>query len=232
MNNLEYFAKGVYVHAKTFKKRRENAPGFDKKKILYLFRVLSHPLDIFNDLKFEHKESIWIANFMAFLYFAVSLLTSNYTGYLFNPNYGKTVNMLLVLARTVGVLIFWSVCNWATCTLMDGEGSIKDIWIMMTYSLLPYIILAFIALILSQMFSQSEAAIYSTIQLIGKCWTLILIFLGMLTAHQYTVARTIGSIICTILIMFAACFLAMIFFAIAQQMYSFISSVLTELLLR
>ena len=44
----------------------------------------------------------------------------------------------MVLLIAAGILFVWTICNWATCTLFDGEGSMGDIWIAVTYALVPY----------------------------------------------------------------------------------------------
>lgn len=232
MRNLWYFVMALYVRAKTYSSRRKNAPPADKTKVVYLFRELAHPLDVFNDLKYEGKASLLIANILVILFFVAQLLQAIYTGYLFQTGNPKDVNAWMVLAESVGIFVLFCICNWAVCSLNNGEGSMRDIWVVMSYSLLPYILFSFANLGLSHVLSQSEAVIFTTIQLIGTIWTLVLIFLGLLTVHQFTVAKTIFSIIFTLLFIVACFLLLLIFFAIAQQIYSFVYGVFRELMVR
>ena len=51
----------------------------------------------------------------------------------------------------------------------------------------------------------------------------------MMTVHQYTVKKTIASVIFTLLAILAACFLLLLFFAIAQQMWGFATGIVQEL---
>ena len=44
---------------------------------------------------------------------------------------------LPALLQSAGALLLWTICNWATCTLIDGEGTMRDIWIAAAYSLTP-----------------------------------------------------------------------------------------------
>ena len=43
-----------------------------KEKIYIFFRLLTHPIDALNDVKYEKKGSLTIANIILFLFFLVS----------------------------------------------------------------------------------------------------------------------------------------------------------------
>ena len=203
--------------------------AFSREKVVYPFRQLIHPLDVYNDLKFEHKSSLRITFIIVALYFLISLLDQTLTAPLFQGGDPKDVNIFLVLTTTVGIVLFWCVCNWATCTLADGEGDFKTIWIMTTYSLVPVCFTTLFSIPLSYMLSQSEVIFYTTLRGIGTVWTIILLFLGMLTAHQYTVLKTIISILLTLMMMVLCFFLMMVMFSITQQIWEFGFSIFKEL---
>ena len=74
--------------------------------------------------------------------------------------------------------------------------------------------------------------IYQTFQVVGAGWSLLLVFLGMMIIHQYTVKKTIVSIIITLLAILAVCFLLLLFFSIAQQILGFATSIAQELTYR
>ena len=54
----------------------------------------------------------------------------------------------------------------------------------------------------------------------------------MMIVHQYTVKKTIVSIIITLLAILAVCFLLLLFFSIAQQILGFATSIAQELTYR
>ena len=101
-----------------------------KEKIYIFFRLLTHPIDALNDVKYEKKGSLTIANIILFLFFLVHMFSSSKTGYLFLSSNEVKVNIISVFLTSVGAVALWNVCNWAVCTLFDGEGSFREIWIM------------------------------------------------------------------------------------------------------
>lgn len=200
-----------------------------RKKLSCLYELLIHPIQTFSDIKYENRGSLMLANGMVFLFFIVNLLANYSTGYLFRNTENDDVQILPVLGYTVGLLLLWTICNWATCTLLDGEGKASEIWIMTAYSLLPWIVLNLFSIVISHAFSLDEAIILKVIRAIYQGWTFLLIFIGTITAHQYTVKKALASVFVTILAMISACFLMLLFFSITQQVKGFLFSIVKEL---
>lgn len=196
-----------------------------------LFRLFTHPIDAFNDLKYENKASMLIANLLVALFFLEQVFAEVATGYLFGTAEADRRSIWVILASTIGLLLLWSICNWATCTLFDGEGSFKEIWIMTAYALLPWVILSPIVTLISNVSSRDEAVMLGAIELIGTVWTLLLVFLGVLVCQQFTVTKTVALIVVSLLCIVALLFLALLFFSISQQMVNFVKNIFLELTL-
>lgn len=162
-----------------------------KEKIYIFFRLLTHPIDALNDVKYEKKGSLTIANIILFLFFLVHMFSSSKTGYLFLSSNEVKVNIISVFLTSVGAVALWNVCNWAVCTLFDGEGSFREIWIMTCYSILPYVILQPMIVLFSNVLSIDETVLYSTLSTLAMAWFLLLAFLSMMVCQQFTVTKTI-----------------------------------------
>lgn len=229
MSNVRKMIEGIVTHVRQRRSTGRQPGTWDKERLIYPFRMLLHPLQALNDVKYEDKGSLFLANVLMVLFFLTNLLQTAASGYLYNPLEGESFSLLSLLAQTVGVALLWTVCNWATCTLTDGEGKMREIWIMLCYALLPYILLGNVSLLLSHVFSLDESILYGAVQAVATLWTGVLLFLAMLTAHQYTVGKTILSCLFTLLAILAACFLLLLFFSIAQQIVGFVTGIAQEL---
>ena len=202
-----------------------------KEKIYILFRLLTHPIDALNDVKYEKKGSLTIANIILFLFFLVHIFSSSKTGYLFLSSNEVKVNIISVFLTSVGAVALWNVCNWAVCTLFDGEGSFREIWIMTCYSILPYVILQPMIVLFSNVLSIDETVLYSTLSTLAMAWFLLLAFLSMMVCQQFTVTKTIVLAIVTFLAILAVAFLALMLFSTSQQIIGFVKNIVLELLL-
>lgn len=232
MRNLKLLIKSLKYKIGNMLGSRGIKKKKDKSLLLYPFRMLAHPIAVFGDLKYENKASVWIANTLVLLFCLVRMVGQTSTAYLFRSADYEETSALTIGLISLFTLIAWTMCNWATCTLFDGEGSMKDIWIATSYSLLPYIIFSALNIVLSYAFTASEATFYNFFSVLGLGWTLLLIFLGVLVAHQYTVTKNVLSILGTILIIACLIFLLLLFLSIFQQIYSFISNIISELVIR
>ena len=202
-----------------------------KEKIYILFRLLTHPIDALNDVKYEKKGSLTIANIILFLFFLVHMFSSSKTGYLFLSSNEVKVNIISVFLTSVGAVALWNVCNWAVCTLFDGEGSFREIWLMTCYSILPYVILQPMIVLFSNVLSIDETVLYSTLSTLAMAWFLLLAFLSMMVCQQFTVTKTIVLAIVTFLAILAVAFLALMLFSTSQQIIGFVKNIVLELLL-
>ncbi len=232
MQNTKLFIKAVKYKVLAMLTEKSVPIKWHKSFILYPFRLFFHPIDTFNDLKYEGKSSMIIANVLAILFFVVKLLQQTTTSYLFMPSGGENVSIWTVLAISVGLIIVFTVCNWATSTLVDGEGSMGDIWIAVTYSLLPSIIFTSLNIVLSYFFTVTESTFYNFFAVFGTTWTILLVFLGLMVMHQYTVTKTVFSVFSTLVIILCFVFLILLFMSIYQQIYSFVVNIVREIIIR
>ena len=170
-------------------------------------------------------------NVPLFLFFLVHMFSSSKTGYLFLSSNEVKVNIISVFLTSVGAVALWNVCNWAVCTLFDGEGSFREIWIMTCYSILPYVILQPMIVLFSNVLSIDETVLYSTLSTLAMAWFLLLAFLSMMVCQQFTVTKTIVLAIVTFLAILAVAFLALMLFSTSQQIIGFVKNIVLELLL-
>ena len=164
-------------------------------------------------------------------FFLVHMFSSSKTGYLFLSSNEVKVNIISVFLTSVGAVALWNVCNWAVCTLFDGEGSFREIWIMTCYSILPYVILQPMIVLFSNVLSIDETVLYSTLSTLAMAWFLLLAFLSMMVCQQFTVTKTIVLAIVTFLAILAVAFLALMLFSTSQQIIGFVKNIVLELLL-
>lgn len=57
-------------------------------------------------------------------------------------------------------------------------------------------------------------------------------YVGIMTVHQFSPSKTIGTILLTLLAMAFMAFLTLLFFSLVQQMIAFVSTIYQEIVLR
>lgn len=192
------------------------------------------PFNGFWDLKYErdHNKSLAVSFIILALVIVTNILQSQYSGFLVtfgNPNH---FNSLLEATYVIVPVLFFCVANWSLTTLMDGEGKFKEIFMATCYALIPLVVINFPLIIVSNFISLQEAAFYYFFGSFSFLWMLFLLFVGNMTVHQYTPAKTIATMLFTVVAMGFIAFLCLLFFNLVQQIVSFVSTIYREITLR
>ena len=190
---------------------------------------ITHPAEGFEDMRGKKAGSLKIAFAIVLLLFLAQIADGRLYGFQFGISYDKTFNIIPYIVKSIVLFGAWVVGNWAVCTLLDGEGTMKNICIYSAYALIPYIAQIFINVLLSHILIQDEAVFMQAIRIIGVGWSVILLFSAIKSVHQYSFGKTVFAIILTIVAMLIMLFLLVLFMSLIQQVYIFISTIYTEI---
>ncbi len=202
------------------------------EKVKYSFYVLTHPSDGFYEIRHHGRGSVLLALFYVILFslsFSFNRISANF---IVNDVDPRTVDSLDEL---VGVMIlFLMICvgNWSITCLMEGEGRFKDIVTVIGYALIPIILTMVPATFISQFVAENEEAFYSIIIIIGIAWAAVLALMGIMTIHNYTLGKTLLTLVLTFVSMLIIIFITMMLSDLILQVYSFFESIYIELTFR
>lgn len=196
------------------------------------FQVIFRPFSSYWDLKYDNKGSLRAAAMLVMLMIIALILQKQYAGFLVNYTDPRTINSLMDIVTVVVPFFLFVVANWSITTLMDGEGKFLDIVKATAYALTPMIIIYIPMSFMSRVMAQEETAFYYLMISIASIWFLFLLFVGIMTVHQYSASKTIITLILSVIVMGIIVFLAALVASMLQQMYDFGYNVYRELLFR
>lgn len=205
---------------------------FSKAKIKYLFYTLTHPMDGFYEIRHRERGSVPIALISVILFSFIFSMNKMTASFIVNDTDPRTVDSLNDLSGVLLLYLLFCVGNWSITCLMNGEGRLKDIATVLGYSLVPMTISYLIATIVSQVVAQNEEGFYSIIITVGTAWTVLLALAGVMIVHNYSLAKTLLTLILTIIAMLIIVFIGMMLADLVSQVYQFIYSIYTEILFR
>ena len=232
MTNFSRFFRGVYIRFCQIDWESYRWRNLDKTRILVPLRFFAHPIDLFNDIKYEKRGSLGVANLLLALYFLEEIINYFAVAYLFSNNEAQSFSVWPILLRTVVLVLLCCITNWAMSTLQDGKGTFKEIYLATCYALTPLVLFSVPLNLITNMMTLSESMFYSAISSALTLWSLILVFLGTMVVHQFTVRKTIGSVLLSLGMIVIIAFLVLLGFSISQQMTTFVETIITELLRR
>ena len=196
------------------------------------FYVMRHPFEGYDDLRWKKGYNMKVAWVIVIAFFIISVASAQLTGFLFNQTYVKVFNIVPYFSSSVILFLTWVVGNWSLCTLFDGEGTMKNIFCVSAYALMPYLFSEVIVIIASNFLLRTEGGFISFFRYLGIVWSVVLMISGMKTVHQYSIPKTLVAIIFTVVAMAIILFLAVLLLTLFQQVFVFVYSVYTELMYR
>lgn len=188
-----------------------------------------HPFEGYEDLRWKKGGSLKISFVIVFLFFIAVVADDRLYGFQFKETYDKTFNIIPYIIKSIVLFAVWVVGNWSVCTLLDGEGTMKNICIYSSYALVPYIIQLYINVLISHVLIRDEYVFMLVIKIIGTLWTAVLIFSAVKAVHQYSFSKTISACLLTLVAMMIILLLLVLLLSLFQQLYVFIYSIYTEI---
>jgi hypothetical protein len=198
----------------------------------FSFYVIFHPFKGFWDLKHEKRGSMAAAMTFIVLLIITYILRRQYTGFIFNQNDPKELNVFVEIISVLLPFFLWVTANWCITTLMEGEGSYRDIVIATAYALVPLILINLPLIPLSRIINIEEGAFYYFFGSVSVLWTGILILAGASVTHQYTMTKTVFTSILSVVGMGLMIFIGLLVFSLLQQMISFVYTIYREIAFR
>ncbi len=215
---------------KKVNKRAETATGKRTyvEELLFSFHLLLHPFDGFWDLKHEKRGSVRAGTTILGITIIAFYYNSVGAGYVSNPQ-GNYMGIIGAVTSVAVPLALWIIGNWCLTTLFDGEGSMKDIYIASTYSLLPIILTTIPATIMSNFIVDSEVKTVGLISTLGLVWLGMLLFFGTMVTHDYSIGKNVLTVLATVFAMIAIMFIAILFSTLLGKLVGFVTNIITEL---
>lgn len=202
------------------------------KGFRYSLYLIFHPFKGFWDLKHEKKGNVYSAWLIVALLSVLLILRRQFTGFILNFNKQNEMNVFVEILSVLAPLGLWCLSNWCITTLVDGEGSFKDIFITTSYALTPLVLINIPMLLLSNVMIVEETVFYTVLDALSILWAGLLILIGIMTVHQFTMPKTIATIAVAVVGMVIILFLILLFVSIIQQIVSFVDLLWTEMTMR
>jgi len=201
-------------------------------ELKYALYIIFRPIAGYWDLKHERRGSFKAAMVILCIALFTFVLMERYTAFLFNPVNLLEVNLFREMATFLSVFWLFVVSGWCLTTLMDGKGTMKDIAIATAYALTPFIIINIPLVFISNYLTLQESAFYHLFMTISFIWTGGLIIFGTMVTHEYTMFKTIMTLVLIILGMLIMLFLFLLFFSVIQRMIGLIYVLYQEISFR
>ena len=203
-----------------------------RKQLKFTLFVIFRPFKGFWEMKYESYGSLRAALTILLLLALSTVFKQQFSGYIVNFNLIDELNTINQLVYVILPFFLWCVANWSTTTLMDGEGKFGEIVMATGYAMFPMMVLYFVQTLFSNVITQEEAAFYYFLDTLAVIWLVWLLYVGMMTVHQYTPGKTVVTMVLTVIVCGIILFIGLLFFSLIQQIVGFAQTIYKELVFR
>ena len=202
------------------------------RELRFTLYMTTHPFDGFWRMKSEKRVGIKTGAVLSLLFFISVIIRIYSTGYLLETIALSRFSIWLFLLAGLAVFFLYTIANWTLTTLLDGKGNFQEIALSVICALTPVSIVNLPLALLSNLLIIEEIPFYQFIYGAALIWSVFLLLAGNLSVHDYTMIKSIVTVLGTILFMVFIAVLAVLFLNLMQQIYVFISSIIREIAFR
>lgn len=201
-------------------------------EFLYVFYSMYHPMKGSWCIKAENRGSVRAANIINLLVIVTFIFKGIGTGYIFNNVLVQNFDLVRTVLSVALPILLWCVASWSLTTLCGGEGSIKQIYVTTSYSLMPLVVINIPMTIISNFLAIEEQAFLTFMVFLSFAWSLLLIFASTMTIHDYTMSKNFFTVILSVIGMLIILFLAILLIILSNKIGSFIQQIYEEVINR
>lgn len=213
-------------------KKRQKKLLITNTKVRTALSVTFHPFRSFEEVKYKNQGSLIAALVLLFLLYIGFVLKATSSGFLFLQVAPQNFNMLYTLAQTIGLVLLWSVSNWLVCSMFDGKGKLKEVFIATVYSLIPMIVYIYLYVILSHFLPLGGVEFLNSMMTVVWIYTFFLIIVALMTVHEYDFFKLILTSVVVVFLMIIILFILFLFYMYLGQVIDFVYGLYDEIAFR
>lgn len=208
--------------------RKKQIIFIKNEKLRIMFASAYHPFQNFNSIKYKKMGSLKIAISLTALYFLTSAMAVLWSDFRYTTFDTATYNSVMQMVKTSGLIVLWSLANWAFSTLKEGKGRLKEVYIVSSYSIYPLIINNIISTVLTHFISSQNSAFISGLKIFAMIFTGIMLTIGLMIIHDFTFTKFLETAFVTVIFMILIVFVLFMIGMLLSQFTSFIGNIFFE----
>ena len=193
-------------------------------------RMDRRPDDTAWEIRRNRAGSVPGAVVLYLVFFASYMLYLTRKGFVYQSADVQDMDIGFIVLGFWVLLLGFIFCNYLVTSITDGNGTLRQIFLLPAYGLLPVICALLAVTAVSHALTYNEAFLLTIILIVGIVWSAVIIFLGLMTLHEYSFKETVLSLILTLMFMLILVIVCIILTMMWNSLRSFLVSVGKELI--
>lgn len=200
------------------------------RDILYALKTPKRPMDCYYEIRKYRQGSVVSAAVIYILFFIDFMAFKTVKGFIYQTTKVENMDIGSIVLGFFVLLGLFIICNYLVTSINDGDGTFRQIFMIPAYGLMPAMIALLMVTCVSYALTYNESFLLTLALIIGITWSVITIFIGLQTVHDYTFGETVKSIILTVVFMIIIAVIGVIISIMWNSLYTFLTSVGKEMI--
>ena len=198
----------------------------------YAMYYMRHPVDGAYGIASEGRAN-WLASSIILAVFIIEFIINKYTcGFLTKGVMEGRYEIFSDIGTVLVVMIALTASTYLVCTINDGEGTVKKLYTLFCYTLIPYVVLTPVVYLLSHVFTNNEVFLLTMLNLLIYGWIAVIGFIGLKEVNNFKMGETVKIILLTVFTVLILALLIFIIYVLWAQVFEFISAIFGEVVYR
>lgn len=202
------------------------------QRLKYSFYYMKHPVDGCYGVRWEGKSSYLSANILLAIFILFQVVSKYYSGFLLRTIREGRYTLSSDIGYVIVIFALFTICNYLICTINEGEGSFKQIYVSFTYCLTPYLILQPVIFLLSQIVTGNEVFLVTFTRNVMFAWIILLLLISIKELNNLSVKETAKVVALTFFAVLIIALLVFIIYVLWSQVIDFIIAIGGEVVYR
>ena len=198
----------------------------------YSLYFMKHPVDGAYGIANEGRAN-WLASTIILVIFAAEFIINKYTcGFLMKTVREGRYEIFSDIGTILAVMLALTACTYLVCTINDGEGTVKKLYTLFCYTLIPYVVLMPVVYLLSHVFTNNEVFLLTMLNVLIYGWIAVIAFVGLKEVNNFKMNETVKIIFLTVFTVLIMALLIFIIYVLWAQVFEFVSAICGEVVYR
>ncbi|MBQ7726862.1 MAG: hypothetical protein IJT66_06935, partial [Clostridia bacterium] len=189
-----------------------------------------HPCESFDNVRYMRGHVHWApALILPLLAVGVRFLYMHIVHYPLADVDLREVSYILEAVKILLPFCTFIIAAYAVTAIMSGEVKFKELYFAGALCFAPYILFTLPVGALSNILSSSFSGFYTVLRNAIWIWQLFLFFNTVRVTNRFTVKKTVGVVIISLLVMLLLWIVAFLLLVLLDQVYLFLKDIFTEI---
>lgn len=201
-----------------------------REGLLISLGIVFRPLEVFESIKNGRERLNLIPGvIILFMVLATRLFNILIVHYPLADVDVRNANLMLEAVKLLLPAVTWVIASFAVTAILDGESKLREIFLIASYCMIPYILITLPLTVLSRVLSRNEIAFYALVSNGTWIWILLLFFLSLKSLNDYSVVKTAVTYFVSGVTMVLIWLVSILSYVLTGKLYQFISGILHEI---